>query len=105
MLRERPRSPRQRIMAHVIPHVNSRQVLRLLASLRILPAPTPSPTCYWPAQRAFMDSEVNNFRERPIWRDREKSMNDQVHKEIEALRTQKTKALKVRYRELFGEEA
>jgi Protein of unknown function (DUF2924) len=32
-------------------------------------------------------------------------MNDQVHKEIEALRTQKTKALKVRYRELFGEEA
>ena len=32
-------------------------------------------------------------------------MNDQVHKEIEALRTQKTKTLKVRYRELFGEEA
>jgi hypothetical protein len=52
-----------------------------------------------------MDSEVNNFRERPIWRDGEKPMNDQVHKEIEALRTQKTKALKVRYRELFGEEA
>ncbi len=32
-------------------------------------------------------------------------MNDQVHKEIEALRTQKTKALKARYRDLFGEEA
>jgi hypothetical protein len=32
-------------------------------------------------------------------------MNDHVHREIEALRTQKTKALKSRYRELFGEEA
>jgi hypothetical protein len=56
-----------------------------------------------------MDSEVNNFEKRPISKAGEKSMgeksmNDQVHKEIEALRTQKTKALKVRYRELFGEE-
>src|ERR1700686_1573806 len=32
-------------------------------------------------------------------------MNQEVHQEIEALRKQKTKALKVRYRELFGEEA
>ncbi len=32
-------------------------------------------------------------------------MNLQVHQEIEALRKQKTKALKARYRELFGEES
>jgi len=32
-------------------------------------------------------------------------MNQEVHQEIEALRTQKTKALKARYRELFGEES
>jgi hypothetical protein len=32
-------------------------------------------------------------------------MNQQVHQEIEALRTQKTKTLKARYRELFGEES
>jgi hypothetical protein len=32
-------------------------------------------------------------------------MNQEVHREIEALRKQKTKALKVRYRELFGEES
>src|SRR5438874_507758 len=32
-------------------------------------------------------------------------MNREVHQEIEALRQQKTKALKARYRELFGEES
>ena len=32
-------------------------------------------------------------------------MNPEVHREIEALRTQKTKALRARYRELFGEES
>jgi hypothetical protein len=32
-------------------------------------------------------------------------MNQEVLQEIEALRTQKTKALKARYRELFGEES
>ena len=32
-------------------------------------------------------------------------MNHEVHQEIEALRRQKTKALKARYRELFGEES
>ena len=32
-------------------------------------------------------------------------MNQEVHQEIEALRKQKTKALKARYRELFGEES
>src|ERR1700736_1351736 len=32
-------------------------------------------------------------------------MNPETHREIEALHTQKTKALKVRYRELFGEES
>jgi len=32
-------------------------------------------------------------------------MNQKVHQEIEALRKQKTKALKARYRELFGEES
>jgi hypothetical protein len=32
-------------------------------------------------------------------------MNQEVHHEIEALRKQKTKALKARYRELFGEES
>ena len=32
-------------------------------------------------------------------------MNQEVHQEIEALRTQKTKVLKTRYRELFGEES
>ena len=32
-------------------------------------------------------------------------MNPEVHTEIEALRSQKTKALKTRYRELFGEES
>ena len=32
-------------------------------------------------------------------------MNREVHEEIEALRSQKTKALKARYRELFGEES
>src|SRR6266404_9086129 len=32
-------------------------------------------------------------------------MNPEVHQEIEALRKQKTKALKARYRELFGEES
>jgi hypothetical protein len=32
-------------------------------------------------------------------------MNQEVHQEIEGLRTQKTKALKTRYRELFGEES
>src|ERR1700724_393409 len=32
-------------------------------------------------------------------------MNREVHQEIEALRNQKTKALKARYRELFGEES
>ncbi len=32
-------------------------------------------------------------------------MNPEVHREIEALRRQKTKALKARYRELFGEES
>jgi hypothetical protein len=32
-------------------------------------------------------------------------MNQEVHQEIEALRTQKTKALKARYRDLFGEES
>ena len=31
-------------------------------------------------------------------------MNDQLRREIEQLRREKTKALKVRYRELFGEE-
>ena len=33
------------------------------------------------------------------------AMNREVHQEIEALRNQKTKALKARYRELFGEES
>src|SRR3977135_4411718 len=32
-------------------------------------------------------------------------MTQEVHQEIEALRQQKTKALKARYRELFGEES
>jgi hypothetical protein len=32
-------------------------------------------------------------------------MNHEVHKEIEALRKLKTKALRARYRELFGEES
>jgi hypothetical protein len=32
-------------------------------------------------------------------------MRQEVHQEIETLRTQKTKALKARYRELFGEES
>jgi hypothetical protein len=32
-------------------------------------------------------------------------MNDQIRNEIEQLRTAKTKALKARYRELFGEES
>src|SRR5260370_10119486 len=32
-------------------------------------------------------------------------MNQEVHQEIEALRKQKTKALKARYRDLFGEES
>jgi hypothetical protein len=32
-------------------------------------------------------------------------MNHEVHRQIEALRTLKTKALKARYRELFGEES
>jgi hypothetical protein len=32
-------------------------------------------------------------------------MNEEVQREIEALRTQKTKALKARYRDLFGEES
>jgi hypothetical protein len=32
-------------------------------------------------------------------------MNEEVQREIEALRKQKTKALKSRYRELFGEES
>src|ERR1700716_1376308 len=32
-------------------------------------------------------------------------MNREVHQEIEVLREQKTKALKARYRELFGEES
>src|SRR5712692_1851824 len=32
-------------------------------------------------------------------------MNREVHQEIEALRKQKTKVLKARYRELFGEES
>jgi hypothetical protein len=33
------------------------------------------------------------------------ALQDHVRKEIDALRQQKTKALKVRYRELFGEES
>jgi hypothetical protein len=32
-------------------------------------------------------------------------MHDQIRKQIEQLRTQKTKVLKTRYRELFGEES
>ncbi len=32
-------------------------------------------------------------------------MNQEVRQELEALRQQKTKALKTRYRELFGEES
>ena len=32
-------------------------------------------------------------------------MNQEVHQEIEALRKQKTKTLKARYRDLFGEES
>jgi len=32
-------------------------------------------------------------------------MNDQLRREIEQLRREKTKALKIRYRELFGEES
>jgi hypothetical protein len=53
-----------------------------------------------------MDSEVNNFRETNHLEKGEKvSMNPEVHHEIEALRTQKTKALKARYRQLFGEES
>src|ERR1700732_1157504 len=38
-------------------------------------------------------------------REAETIMTQEVHQEIEALRQQKTKALKVRYRELFGEES
>jgi DUF2924 family protein len=53
-----------------------------------------------------MDSEVNNFREmNGFERKAETTMNQEVHQEIEALRQQKTKALKARYRELFGEES
>jgi hypothetical protein len=52
-----------------------------------------------------MDSEVNHCEKRPTGEKERVLMNDQVHKEIEALRIQKTKALKARYRELFGEEA
>lgn len=32
-------------------------------------------------------------------------MNEEIHREIEALRREKTKALRARYRELFGEES
>src|ERR1700674_2291106 len=32
-------------------------------------------------------------------------MSPEIHREIEALRSQKTKALKIRYREVFGEES
>src|ERR1700726_2245823 len=38
-------------------------------------------------------------------REAETIMTQEVHQEIEALRQQKTKALKARYRELFGEES
>ena len=50
-----------------------------------------------------MDSEVNNFREMNNLEG--DFMNQEVHQEIETLRQQKTKALKARYRELFGEES
>jgi hypothetical protein len=50
-----------------------------------------------------MDSEVNHF-ERKV-QIKGGSMNPETHREIEALRTQKTKALRARYRELFGEES
>jgi hypothetical protein len=48
-----------------------------------------------------MDSD----RERGFKKGRDAFMNREVHQEIEALRHQKTKALKARYRELFGEES
>jgi Protein of unknown function (DUF2924) len=52
-----------------------------------------------------MDSEVNNVREMNHFEQKGgDDMNREVHQEIEALRKQKTKALKARYRELFGEE-
>jgi Protein of unknown function (DUF2924) len=38
-------------------------------------------------------------------REAETIMTQEVHQEIEALRQQKTKALKARYRELFGEQS
>ena len=52
-----------------------------------------------------MDSEVNNSRELNNFERGETKMNQEVHREIEALRKLKTKALKARYRELFGEES
>jgi hypothetical protein len=52
-----------------------------------------------------MDSEVNNFRESTNFGPRRLVMNQEVHREIEVLRKQKTKTLKARYRELFGEES
>src|SRR5215470_9657839 len=53
-----------------------------------------------------MDSEVNNFGEMNTFLEKGRdTMNQEVRQEIEALRQQKTKALKARYRELFGEES
>jgi hypothetical protein len=51
------------------------------------------------ADRAFMVSAVNT------WNGRGQPMNEAIRLEIEALRTLKTKALKERYRELFGEHS
>lgn len=48
--------------------------------------------------RAFMVSEVNSLTTG-------ESMNDRVRTEIEALRQMKAKALKGKYRELFGEQS
>src|SRR6266851_9851090 len=47
---------------------------------------------------------MDGDRERGLKKGRD-AMNREVHQEIEALRNQKTKALKARYRELFGEES
>jgi len=54
-----------------------------------------------------MDSEVDTRSLSTLGRleTREESMNDQLRREIEQLRTEKTKALKMRYRALFGEES
>jgi hypothetical protein len=52
-----------------------------------------------------MDSEVNAGSGSNRLRLEEETMNEDVRKEIEQLRREKTKALRARYLDLFGEES